>query len=109
MLVRYVQGARASIGSPNTQGGVLMTDERTTAKAFHDAGGVDDWRVLFWGAYAYFPVSSFAQGARFVGDVAATAQEIGHFPDVDLRPEGVTVHTFSRADGARSEKDIELA
>lgn len=26
--------------------GVSMSDKRTTARAFHDAGGVDDWRVL---------------------------------------------------------------
>jgi hypothetical protein len=25
-----------------------MTDERTTVREFHDAGGVDDWRVLYW-------------------------------------------------------------
>jgi len=37
------------------------------------------------------------------------AQEIGHYPDVDLRPEGVTVRTFSRQDGALSESDIALA
>ncbi len=34
---------------------------------------------------------------------------MGHFLDVDLRPEGVTIRTFSRQDGALSKRDIELA
>jgi len=73
-----------------------MSDARITARAFHDAGGVDDWRVLFWGAYALYRIESFAEGARFVSAIAAAAEATGHFPDVDLRPEGVTVRTFSR-------------
>lgn len=86
-----------------------MRDKRTTAREFHDAKGVDDWRVLYWGAYAYYRIGSFAQGARFVAAIADVAEETGHYPDVDLRPEGVTVRTFSRQDGALSESDIALA
>jgi 4a-hydroxytetrahydrobiopterin dehydratase len=86
-----------------------MTDKRTTARAFHDAGGVDDWRVLFWGAYAHYRIDSFADGARLVAAIAEVAEATGHFPDVDLRPDGVTIRTFSREDGALSERDIELA
>jgi pterin-4a-carbinolamine dehydratase len=86
-----------------------MSEERTTARAFHDAGGVDDWCVLFWGAYAHYRIDSFADGARLVAAIAEVADALGHFPDVDLRPQGVTVRTFSREDGALSERDIELA
>ena len=86
-----------------------MPSNRTTARAFHDAGGVEDWRVLFWGAYAHYRIGSFAHGARFVAAIAEAADAVGHFPDVDLRPEGVTVRTFSREDGALSERDIEVA
>jgi 4a-hydroxytetrahydrobiopterin dehydratase len=86
-----------------------MNRRRTTARAFHDAGGVDDWRVLYWGAYAHYRVRSFAEGARFVAAIAEAAQELGHYPDVDLRPEGVTVRAFTRTDGALSQKDVELA
>ena len=28
------------------------------------AGGVEDWRVLYQGAHAYFRVTSFAEGAH---------------------------------------------
>jgi 4a-hydroxytetrahydrobiopterin dehydratase len=86
-----------------------MTEKRTTAKAFHAAGGVDDWRVLFWGAFAFYRVDSFTEGARFVAAIAEVASALDHFPDVDLRPEGVMIGTASTAEGALSERDIELA
>jgi 4a-hydroxytetrahydrobiopterin dehydratase len=65
-----------------------MSEKRTTARVFHAAAGVDDWRVLFWGAYAYYRIESFADGARFVAVIADMAEALGHFPDVDLRPQG---------------------
>jgi 4a-hydroxytetrahydrobiopterin dehydratase len=86
-----------------------MSDKRVTGKAFHESGGVDDWRVLFWGAHAFFRTTSFSEGARFVAAIGEVAQAMGCSPDVDLRPEGVTIRTFSRKDGALGEKDVELA
>ncbi len=86
-----------------------MSDKRTTGRAFHDAGGVDDWRVLFWGAYAFYRTGSFAEGARFVAAIAEIAEMTGPGPDVDLRPDGVTIRTFSREDGSLSLRDVELA
>ena len=86
-----------------------MNEERTTARAFHDAEGVDDWRVLFSGAHAYFRVASFEHGAQFVAAIAEVAESVGHFPDVDLRPEGVTIRTASGEYGALSQRDVELA
>ena len=86
-----------------------MPEKRVTARAFHDADGVEDWRVLFSGAHAYFRVASFAEGARFVAAIADVADAVGQFPDVDLRPEGVTVRTSSGEYGALSERDVELA
>lgn len=86
-----------------------MTEKRTTARAFHDADGVADWRVLFSGAHAYFRVGSFAEAGRFVAAIADVAEEVGHFPDVDVRPEGVTVRTASGEYGALSQRDVELA
>ena len=82
---------------------------RTTARAFHDADGVEDWRILFSGAHAYFRVTSFEEAARFVDVIAAVAAAVDHFPDVDLRPEGVTVRTASGEYGALGDRDIELA
>jgi pterin-4a-carbinolamine dehydratase len=86
-----------------------VSDKRTTARAFHEADGVEDWRVLFSGAHAYFRASSFELGARFVAAVAAVAEAVGHFPDIDLRPEGVTVRTASGEYGVLSQRDVDLA
>jgi 4a-hydroxytetrahydrobiopterin dehydratase len=86
-----------------------MSEKRTTARAFHDAAGVEDWRVLFSGALAYFRVGSFAEAATFVAAIAEAAEAVGHFPDVDVRPEGVTVRTASGEYGALSQRDVELA
>src|SRR5262245_55521596 len=86
-----------------------MSEKRTTARAFHDADGVEDWRVLFSGAHAYFPVGSFAEASRFVAAIAEVSQAVGHFPDVEVRPEGGTVRTCSGEYGALSGRDVELA
>lgn len=86
-----------------------MNAKRTTARAFHDAEGVEDWRILFSGAHAYFQVGSFAEAARFVAAISVVAEAVGHFPDVDVRPEGVTVRTASGEYGALSQRDVELA
>jgi pterin-4a-carbinolamine dehydratase len=86
-----------------------VSSGRVTARAFHEADGVEDWRVLYWGAYAFYRAPSFGEGARFVFAIAEACETMGHFPDVDLRPEGVTIRTFSRDDGALSKSDIDLA
>jgi len=76
---------------------------------FHATPGVEDWRVLFWGAQAFYATDSFSQGAEFVSAIAEVATAVGHAPDVDLRPEGVTVRTASQSNGLLSRKDAELA
>jgi 4a-hydroxytetrahydrobiopterin dehydratase len=86
-----------------------MDEKRVTARAFHEAEGVEDWRVLFSGAHAWFRVGSFAEAARFVAGIAEVAERVGQFPDVDVRPEGVTVRTASGEYGALSRRDVELA
>lgn len=83
--------------------------ETISAQAFHASPGVEDWRVLFWGAQAFFRADSLSHGVRLVTDIAAIADELEHHPDIDLRPEGVFVKTFSRGDGALSAKDAALA
>lgn len=86
-----------------------MSEKRVTAQAFHEADGVSDWRVLFRGAHAHFRTSSFSEAVRLVSAIAAEAEEIGHFPDIDLRAEGVTVRTFSGPFGELNSVDVALA
>ncbi len=83
--------------------------EQLFPREFHASPGVEDWRVLFWGAHVFYRTSSFDQAAEFVSAIAEAARTVGHDPDVDVRPEGVTVRTCSRPDGALSRADADLA
>ena len=82
--------------------------EQLSAKEFHASPGVEDWRVLFYGAHVFYRTLSFDQAAEFVSTIAEAARTLGHDPDVDVRPEGVTVRTCSRPDGALSRADADL-
>ncbi|WP_335979414.1 MULTISPECIES: VOC family protein [Streptomycetaceae] len=83
--------------------------ERITPRQFHEAAGVDDWRVLFDGASAYFRTGSFATGVRLVDAIGALADSANHHPDVDLRYPGVTVRLTTHEVGGLSERDVALA
>jgi 4a-hydroxytetrahydrobiopterin dehydratase len=82
-----------------------------TPRRFHEADGVEDWRVLGEGACAYFRTGSFAAGARLVRAVGELAGLDDHHPDVDLRWDGVTVRLITITDDhyGLSERDVELA
>ncbi len=85
-----------------------MNEKRTTARAFHDAEAeLEELAGPVLGRTAYFRVRSFQQGARFVSAIAEVAEVVGHYPDVDLQQEGVTVRTASGAYGALSQRDVE--
>jgi 4a-hydroxytetrahydrobiopterin dehydratase len=70
--------------------------DRLTAQEFEDAGGVGDWRML-WGAgfaCALFRTGSFATGVSLVHAIGELAAATACQPDVDLRPDSVTVRLF---------------
>lgn len=109
-LTRPDRLARIILAQPPLGDGTIEPEiEALSAKDFHAAEGVEDWRVLYWGAQAFFRADSLGHGARLVSEVVAIAERLEHFPDIDLRREGVFVKTFSRRDGALSRKDAELA
>jgi 4a-hydroxytetrahydrobiopterin dehydratase len=87
-----------------------MTD-RIGPGQFHASEGVADWRVLAEGAFALFRTGSFAASARFIGAISELADLDAHHPDVDVRPDGVTVRLITIADDYRgmSPRDVELA
>ena len=85
--------------------------EQITARQFHFAGGVGDWRVADGGACAHFRTDSFAAGARLVQAISEISGIGDHAPDVDLRPDGAFVRLFTTApapDGL-STRDVEMA
>ena len=87
-----------------------MTD-RITARQFHEAEGVEDWRVLGEGACTYFRTGSFAAGARLVQAISELPDLDDHHPDVDIRHAGVTVRLITITDDyyGMSQRDVELA
>ncbi|HEX4791623.1 MAG TPA: 4a-hydroxytetrahydrobiopterin dehydratase, partial [Actinospica sp.] len=82
-----------------------MTD-RISAKQFRDAGGVEDWRTIFGGGWAcaYFRTGSFAAGVELVRAIGEVAAAANHHPDVELRPEGVSVKLFTSEFGGLGEQ-----
>ncbi|MEU4765089.1 VOC family protein [Actinosynnema sp. NPDC023794] len=83
-----------------------MTD-RISPRQFHEAEGVEDWRVLFSGACAHFRADSFTAGVALVDAIGRLAA--GRDPEVDLRPTGVTVCLPPVGFGGQDGGDVELA
>lgn len=86
-----------------------MASDGISARQFHAASGVEDWRVLARGACARFRTGSFAAGVDLVTAIGELADAANHHPDVDLRYASVTVRLISHDVGGLSERDVELA
>ena len=85
--------------------------EGITPRQFHEAEGVEDWRVIGEGACTYFRTGSFEAGARLVQAISELGGLDAHHPDVDLRHDGVTVRLITATDDwyGPSQRDVELA
>ena len=84
-------------------------NERITPEQFHTADGVDDWRVVFEGACAHYRTGSFEEGVALVDAIGSLAVAAQHPPDIDLRPEAVTVRLSTHALMGLTERDLSLA
>ena len=87
-----------------------MTDY-ISPKQFDNSEGVEDWRVLGDGACAYFRTGSLAAGARLVQAISELPGINDHYPDVDLRQDGVTLRliTVTNEYFGMSVRDVEVA
>ncbi|MFG2915471.1 VOC family protein [Kitasatospora sp. NPDC048298] len=87
------------------------TMERIRPQRFHEAVGLEDWRVVGEGACAYFRTGSFAVGARFVQAISEIPGVGDDHPDVDVRQAGVLVRLITITDDyyGLTERHIELA
>lgn len=83
--------------------------ERLTAQQFQQAGGVEDWRALAFGASAWFDAPSRTAGAALVRRLAELAGSAGQLPDVDLRAGGVHVRIGTRGAGGFTPADVTAA
>jgi 4a-hydroxytetrahydrobiopterin dehydratase len=84
---------------------------RLTAEQFSAAPGVTDWRVLWGGGYAAarFLTGSFAAGLALVAAIGELAAAAGHDPDVDVRPQSVTVRLCTAEVQGLTSRDAGLA
>jgi len=82
-----------------------------SASGFRESDGVEDWRVLSDGAYAFFRTGSFAAAARLAGAIGELPGIDEHHPDVDLRRDGVTVRLITIEDDyfGMSGRDVDVA
>jgi 4a-hydroxytetrahydrobiopterin dehydratase len=80
-----------------------------TPKQFHEAEGVDDWRVLWSVAFALYRTGDFATGVRLVEEIGRLAEEAGHHPDLNLRSKVLEVRLVTREQWSLSETDLDLA
>ena len=81
-------------------------------KQFHQAEGVEDWRVLGGdGATAHFRTGSFATAAQLVQAISALTGVDDARPAVDVRHDGVTVRmiTFTKDYAGMTQRHVELA
>jgi 4a-hydroxytetrahydrobiopterin dehydratase len=68
-----------------------------------------DWRVVREDASTYFRTGSLAVGVSLVDAIVRLADAADGHPDIDLRPEGVTVRLRSNSQGQLNESDLALA
>jgi 4a-hydroxytetrahydrobiopterin dehydratase len=83
--------------------------ERITPRQFHEAEGVEDWRMLANAVGAYFRTGAFATGVELVVEIGELAEAANHHPDVDLRYAGVSVRLMTHEVDGLSERDVDLA
>jgi 4a-hydroxytetrahydrobiopterin dehydratase len=83
--------------------------ERITPQQFHDAIGVDDWRVLWSVAFAQYRTGDFATGVKLVDEIGRLAEAAGHAPDLNLRSGVLEVRLVTRADWSLTDVDLALA
>ena len=79
--------------------------ETITPRRFHDAG----WRIVRDDASTHFRTGSFAAGVALIDAIGRVSDAANHHPDIDLRPDGVTVRLRRRSADGLSERDVALA
>jgi 4a-hydroxytetrahydrobiopterin dehydratase len=85
--------------------------DRISPRAFEEAEGLEDWRVLESGGCAFFRTGSFTASARFVQALADIDGLEDHPPAIDIRADGVTVRLITAEPDYRgmTTRDVDLA
>lgn len=72
-------------------------------------GTLRGWTVMDGTLTRTFQFSDFLMAMRFVNLVAASAEEVGHHPDIDIRYNKVRLGLVTHDAGGLTEKDFGLA
>lgn len=80
-----------------------------TPKEFHDAPGVENWRVLWSVAFAVFRTGDFATGLRLVEEIGRLARAAGHHPDLNVRSGVLEVRLVTKEHWSLTDLDLRLA
>src|SRR4249920_1030495 len=85
--------------------------EMISASQFHEADGTEDWRVVSDGACTFLGTDSFAQAAALVHAIGELPGVEAHRPDIDIRPDGMTIRLITVTEDAygMSDDDVDLA
>lgn len=85
--------------------------EQIAPRQFDQADGVADWRNVGEGACTFFATGSFTTSAKLVHAINDLAGIDDHHPDIDIRPDGVTVRllTITHDCYGLTKRDLELA
>ncbi len=86
-------------------------NDAITARAFHQAEGLEDRRVLGEGACIFFRTASFAESVRLVQAIRDIPGIEDHPPAADIRAGNVTVRLISVADDyfGMTQRDVHVA
>ena len=86
-------------------------DDGITGGAFEASAGEAGWRVVGDGACVFFATASLAASAELVQAIGGIPGIEAHPPDLDVRPDGVTVRLVTVADDwyGMSRRDVEIA
>ena len=90
---------------------VEAMNDHMTAREFHATPGVEEWRVVGDGACTFFRTGSFEEATRLVEAISRLRGVEEHQPDIDIRPDGVTVRLLTTSDDyyGMSSADLNLA
>lgn len=83
--------------------------ELITPKQFHEATGVDDWRVLWAVAFAVFRTGDFATSMKLVAEIGRIAEAAGHSPDLNVRAGAVEVRLVTKQHWSLTDLDLAMA
>lgn len=101
--VRY-RGRMTDHDRPTTTDGI-------TASRFRATEGVGEQWPVIDGATTFFATDSFATSTRLLEAIAGIDGIEEHRPDIDIRPDGVTIRLVTRADDwwGMTERDVRIA